>query len=65
MIVSAYTLFATGRSYLEALKMVRQSSHFADRENAMILPCGMLAGSVIELHLKSYLCTRAWSQKAT
>lgn len=55
MPVSSYSLFAAGRSYLEALKMIRQSEHFPARASFMTLPTGTLAGFTIELHLKAYL----------
>lgn len=64
MTVSPYTLFAAGRSYLEALKIVRQSPDFPPREYFMVLPCCTLAGFVIELELKAYLLHKGAVQEA-
>jgi hypothetical protein len=64
-VVSEISLYAAGRGYLEAAKMLYCSPFYAEKAIQVKLPLDLLIGFSIELLLKAYLRHVGWSQKNT
>jgi hypothetical protein len=60
--VSAYNLYATGRGYGEAAKMIFLSSHYETKKVQVKLPLDLLIALSLELHLKAYLRHNGWTE---
>ena len=61
--VSVFNLYAFGRGYVEAAKMIFMSPHYQEKQDQALLPMYLLVGFSIELLLKAFLQHKGTSDK--